>query len=64
MRFATRLAVRPASIGRLPAVTPSGVRGINSYANFKIPTVNNEPNVCRSPERFCGIVDANECAFV
>jgi hypothetical protein len=44
MRFATRLSVRPTS--RLPSVAPSGVRGINSYANFKIPTINNEPNVC------------------
>ena len=45
MRFATRLPVRPTSFGRLSSATPSGVRGINSYANFKIPTINNEPNV-------------------
>ncbi|GAM42620.1 delta-1-pyrroline-5-carboxylate dehydrogenase [Talaromyces pinophilus] len=54
MRFATRLPVRPTSFGRLSSATPFGVRGINSYANFKIPTINNEPNkhyIPGSPDR-------------
>lgn len=55
MRFATPSSVRPAArLCSISAVSPKGVRGIGSYANFKIPAINNEPNkhyVPGSPDR-------------
>ncbi|EED21199.1 delta-1-pyrroline-5-carboxylate dehydrogenase PrnC [Talaromyces stipitatus ATCC 10500] len=54
MRFVTSLPMRPTSLHRLPSVTPFGVRGVGSYANFKVPTINNEPNkhyIPGSPDR-------------
>lgn len=61
MRFITRLSVRPLSFGRSPAA-PSGVRGIHSYANFKIPTINNEPNVSGFMKIY-GNFDVNETDY-
>ncbi|CRG90787.1 1-pyrroline-5-carboxylate dehydrogenase [Talaromyces islandicus] len=48
------VTIRPWSLCKLPVFARASVRGMGTYANFKIPTINNEPNkhyIPGSPDR-------------
>ncbi|KAH8689503.1 delta-1-pyrroline-5-carboxylate dehydrogenase PrnC [Talaromyces proteolyticus] len=44
MGLSPALSIRSSGLRKLPVCARASVRGIGSYANFKIPTINNEPN--------------------